>query len=212
MGKLVGGPYGQMSGKTGDLVGGSWKGIATIKRYQPKVSNPRTATQIAQRTKMANVVAFAQAILASVVKPCWDRFQSQQSGFNAFVSRNIANFDSNIPSNFNTLVTSSGKMDATPIASITATKLQKNLVVTWLNDAGQGFKLATDKAFVVVIQQDNGYVKGFATNVARSALSATVAVDNNFEVDDIAHAYLTFLRADGTVVSNNSYFSKDILA
>lgn len=210
MGKLVGGPFGQMSGKTGDLVGGSWKGIATIKRYQPKVANPRTATQIAQRSKMAYCVKFAQAILASVIKPCWDRFQSQQSGFNAFVSRNIAIFDNDVPSDMTSLITSSGKMDATPVATITATKAQKNLTLTWLNDSGQGFKLATDKAFVVAVSTDNGYIKGFATNVARSAMSATITMDNDLTPDDVMYVYLTFLRADGTVVSNSSHISKTV--
>lgn len=208
MGKLVGGPFGQMSGKTGDLVGGSWKGIATIKRYQPKVANPQTAQQIAQRSKMRNVVAFAQLILASVIKPLWDRFQSRQSGFNAFVSRNIDQFENELPTNYQSLIISSGKMDSTPIAAATISAGQKSLTVTWLNDAGQGFKLATDKAFIVVYSADSDEVKGFATNVARSVLTATVLLDNPVATGDRIYVYLAFLRADGTVVSNNSYLDE----
>lgn len=205
MGKLVGGPFGQMSGKTGDLIGSSWKGIATVKRYQPKVANPQTAGQVAQRSKMANVVAFAQAILAVVIKPLWDRFQSGQSGFNAFVSRNIALFTTAMPSNYATLVTSSGKMAATPIASAVVDVSDNTLEVNWLNDAGSGFKLASDKVYLVLINQTKGTVEGFASSATRGDIITSEILTNPVDVADVCHVYLSFLRTDGTVVSVNSY-------
>jgi hypothetical protein len=208
MGKIVGGPFGQLSGKTGDLVGGSWKGIATIKRYQPKVANPQTAGQVAQRGKMANVVAFAQAILATVIKPCWDRFQSGQSGFNAFVSRNIALFTGALPSIYANLITSTGKMAATSIATIVATDLSADVTITWLDDTGQGFKLTSDRAYIVIAHQGVDRVFGFATAAIRDDLSVTVQLDDAPAAGTTLHVYLTFLRADGTVVSQNSYLSK----
>lgn len=211
MGKLVGGPFGQMSGKTGDLIGSSWKGIATVKRYQPKVANPQTAGQVAQRGKMANIVAFAQVILAVVIKPLWDRFQSGQSGFNAFVSRNISLFAAAIPSSFGNLVISSGKMAATAISSVASSADSATVTLNWANDAGQGFKLATDKAYIVLISEGTGAVKGFATGVDRSAGTAVVSMDEDLLGGDTLHCYLAFLRADGTVVSVNSYFEETVL-
>lgn len=205
MGKLVGGPFGQMSGKTGDLIGSSWKGIATVKRYQPKVANPQTSGQVAQRGKMANIVAFAQVILAVVIKPLWDRFQSGQSGFNAFVSRNISLFVGALPSNFANLVTSSGKMAATPIDSLDVDASSKTLVVEWLDDTGVGFKLASDKAYLVFINQTKGTVEGFASTATRGDVIATETIANPVDAADVCHVYLSFLRADGTVVSVNSY-------
>lgn len=205
MGKLVGGPFGQMSGKTGDLIGSSWKGIATVKRYQPKVANPQTAGQVAQRGKMANVVAFAQAILAVVIKPLWDRFQSGRSGFNAFVSRNIALFATAMPSNYATLVTSSGKMAATPISAAVVDVSSALLTVNWVNDAGSGFKLASDIAYVVFVNQTKGTVEGFQDGSTRGDIIVNMPIDNPVDVADVCHVYLSFLRADGTVVSVNSY-------
>lgn len=211
MGKLVGGPFGQMSGKTGDLIGSSWKGIATVKRYQPKVANPQTAGQVAQRGKMAYIVAFAQVILAVVIKPLWDRFQSGQSGFNAFVSRNISLFTTAVPSDFSMLVTSSGKMAATAISAAETAAGSPNITVHWLNDAGQGFKLGTDKAYLVAISEGTGAVKGFNTGQVRSGLSFTATMDDNLLAGDTVHLYLSFLRADGTVVSVNSYFEESVI-
>lgn len=205
MGKLVGGPFGQLSGKTGDLVGGSWKGIATIKRYQPNVANPQTAGQVAQRSKMSNIVAFSQAILASIIKPLWDRFQSGMSGYNAFVSRNIDLFSSAMPTVFASLITSSGKMASTAITSMTVDASDKTLNLQWVNDSGQGFKLASDKVFVVFVNQTKGYVEGFALSAVRDDAVVVARPTGAISPADVCHAYLSFLREDGTVVSVNSY-------
>lgn len=207
MGKLVGGPFGQLSGKTGDLVGGSWKGIATIKRYQPNVANPKTAGQVAQRDKMSNIVAFSQPILASLIKPLWDRFQSGMSGYNAFVSRNISLFTTAMPTTPAHLVTSSGKMAATAIATCSATAGSKAFLVSWLNDAGQGFKLAGDRVYIVIVNQTQGIVEAIAGENMRSELSCEMDAAQTFVAGDVVHFYLSFLRADGTVVSVNSYKS-----
>lgn len=205
MGKIYQGILGPVSGKVGGTVGGSWKGISTVKGYQPIVSNPKTAAQVANRSLMAYCVAFAQVILATVIKPCWDRFASRMSGYNSFVSANKALFTTALPSVFADLKTSIGKMAATSMASFVTTAAATTAEITWLDDSGQGFKLATDKVYVVIINQTQGTVKGFATSAIRSNLSVEVDMDANFVAGNVCHAYLTFLRADGSVVSNNSY-------
>lgn len=212
MGKLVGGPFGQLSGKTGDLVGSSWKGIATIKRYQPNVANPRTAGQVSQRGKMSNIVAFAQFILAGVIKPLWDRFQSGMSGYNAFVSRNIDLFTGSLPSVYADLVVSSGKMAATPISTFSGDFSDIEFKATWIDDSGEGFKLATDKVYMTVINQTKGTVIGGYTGAVRSAGVATLTLDAATLAGDTVHCYLSFLRADGSIVSVSSYKSGTVVA
>ena len=205
MGKLVGGPFGQLSGKTGDLVGSSWKGIATIKRYQPNVANPQTAGQMAQRGKMANIVSFSQPILSVVIKPLWDRFQSGMSGYNAFVSRNIDLFAAAMPSVYPILITSSGKMASTEIVSSMVDVSTKTVSCSWLNDTGQGFKLASDIAYLVVINQTKSTVEGFSSGLTRGDAGGGVVLTGAVSDGDVMHLYLSFLRADGSVVSVNSY-------
>ena len=205
MGKLVGGPFGQLSGKTGDLVGSSWKGISTIKRYQPNVSNPQTAGQVAQRSKMANIVAFSQSILAVVIKPLWDRFQSGMSGYNAFVSRNIDLFDAAMPSEFANLVTSSGKMASTEIVTSMVNASDKSVIYSWANDSGQGFKLASDRAYLVVINQTKSTVEGFQNGAVRGNAGSSIFLTGDVDDGDVMHLYLSFLRADGSIVSVNSH-------
>ena len=73
MGKIKSGIFSGVSGKVGGLIGSSWKGIAYLKQMPQSVANPQTAKQVAQRTKMANVVAFSLAILSTIIKPLWER-------------------------------------------------------------------------------------------------------------------------------------------
>lgn len=205
MAKMNQGIFGGLSGTIGNVVGSSWKGIDVLKSKPVSVANPQTAGQVAQRTRFTNVVNFAVSILSVFIKPLWDRFAIRQSGFNAFVSENIALFDSVLPGTFSNLVTSKGKMSSTSVAPPSGTNGSANVDIEWINDAGEGFKLATDEAYVVVINETNGEVKAFDTGIIRSLESATVVMDNAVSTGDVLHAYLSFLRDDGTVVSDNSY-------
>lgn len=207
MGKMLQGPYGPLSGKVGGLVHASWKGIPTTKGYQPIVSNPQTAGQVAQRTKMQNAVAFASLILASFIKPLWDRFQSKKSGYNAFISRNIALFATALPSSFADLVASSGKMASTPINTVSASDGSPIVTVNWTDDTGSGFKLGSDRAYLLVISQGTGEIVSVGGVNDRSEEGTSLSFSQDLVSGDTLHCYLAFLRSDGSIVSVNSYLA-----
>ena len=85
------GILGGFSGKIGNIVGSSWKGIAIMKTKPLSVANPKTAAQVAQRTAFSESVTIATQILADVIKPLWDRFSERKSGYNGFIQYNIGN-------------------------------------------------------------------------------------------------------------------------
>lgn len=197
------GILGGIQNKVGNVVGTSWKGIAVLKSMPISVANPRTAAQVTQRSRFANTVAFATAILAEVVKPLWDRFAQRQSGYNAFVQANIPYFSDaglDIPSG---LVISKGKMTATPIATVTADSGTGQLTVTWNNDAGEGFKQGTDTLFIVIAGPKGKDPQGFDTGTTRSSQTASVVASLNAGVT--YSVWIAFRRADGTIVSDTSY-------
>jgi hypothetical protein len=204
MGKLLQGILGGISGSVGNVVGSSWKGIPVIKAKPLSVANPKTAGQIAQRTKMTNIVAFAGEILSSVIKPLWDRFAQQMSGYNDFISTNIDLFANPLPSPAADLQISKGKMAATPVSITTITDGDTSVVVTWTDDSGTGLKLASDLAYVVCTLDADDRVKFNAGTVLRSAETATVSMGVTMLTGDVVNAYLAFKRADGTVVSDTS--------
>ena len=51
MGKISQGILGGVSGKVGNVVGGSWKGIDYLKIMPASVANPQTPAQMDQRSK-----------------------------------------------------------------------------------------------------------------------------------------------------------------
>lgn len=206
MGKLLQGILGGVSGRVGNVVGSSWKGIPVIKSRPLSVANPRTAAQVMQRTAMSNTVAFVKPIIASVIKPLWDRFAQQQSGYNAFTSANIGEFESNPPATPSNVKISAGKMAATPMTSVEPDSLNKTIKVSWAPDAGQGLKLASDVPYIVAQDQSTGEVFGENALSTRASNTATINAPAGFLVSgNTLSVWLAFRRADGTVVSNSSY-------
>lgn len=205
MGVLVQGILGGVRGKVGAVVGASWKGIAVLKAKPLSVANPRTAGQVAQRSKMSNVVAFAQVLLSTVIKPLWDRFAQRASGYNDFVSANIANFEGALPTTFADLVISRGKMAATAISALKYNGVGGNVEIEWDDDAGEGFKLASDMAYCVIINETTGEVLAPETYYLRSSRHILADLATAPQVGDVIHCYLAFRREDGTIVSNGSY-------
>jgi hypothetical protein len=205
MGIIKQGILGGFSGKVAGVVGSSWKGIAVMKSLPLSVANPRTAGQVAQRGRFGNTVAFAGAILSTVIKPLWDRFASKMSGYNAFIAKNIELFDTENPTPPDALVISEGKMSKTDISGAEITGVVPDINVYWFNDSGVGFKLATDKVFVVIVNETKSEINGFETDATRADGTVNVICKSAFEAGNVVHAYLAFSREDGTIVSNSSY-------
>jgi hypothetical protein len=204
MGVIKRGILGGFSGKVGAVTGSSWKGIEIIKSRPLSVANPRSAGQVTQRNKLTNIVRIATVINASVIKPLFDRFAVQQSGYNAFCQANIALMANDAPSNPSEFVIAQGKMEATPIKTITNNAGLRQLSVSWDVDSNEGFKLATDEVYVVCL--DTSAPSTFYS-AAEAVRSAGVVVIDYPEVADTSHleCYLAFRRADGTIVSKSSY-------
>lgn len=202
MGVIRRGILGGFSGKVANVVGSSWKGIATLKSLPLSVANPNTAGQVVQRTRMTNVVAFAKAILVGIIKPLNDRFASGQSGFNLFVSRNIALFDDPNPLPVSDLIVSEGTVTPALGFSVVADVSLGTAVGSWPDNTGSGNALAGDVAFIFHYNvQRNTFSE--VTSAIRSAESASANIPENSTAGDTVISYISFRRADGSQVSNS---------
>ena len=127
------GILGGLSGKIGNVVGSSWKGISVLKTKPLSVANPRTTAQVNQRNSMDGAVFYATIILATVIKPLWDRFAVKMSGYNEWISMNIAQFTDRTTFNAASLVMSKGKMVATPITVSTVSNGSKSVSISGIS-------------------------------------------------------------------------------
>lgn len=201
MARLQQGILGGISKKIGNVVGASWKGIPVLRIYQPNVANPKTTSQTAQRNAFKQNVDWASALLATIIKPLWDRFAVRESGYNAFIQaqKRASGGLNNVMDN---IVMSKGKMEAPGFTSKTITST--SLTVVWPTTTTGRFESSTDKCFIVYGEDYNGKVKGFNTNVARSVGQAVCDIEDVYNAGGDQYVWLMFMRADGTVVSNPS--------
>jgi hypothetical protein len=205
MGVIKRGILGGFSGKVAGVVGGSWKGIAYMRSLPLSVANPRTPGQVTQRDKFAGAVNLAVSLLATIVKPLWDRFAQQMSGFNSFVRANIANFDTNGDPIYNQIVISQGSLLLPSISGASASNGSPNVAITWTNNGGTGNASNTDEIFAFVLNETQDTMGIISFGAARSVETQTVVMPDNNVTADILHIYFAFRKADGTLVSNTQY-------
>lgn len=203
MGKLRQGILGGISGSVGNVTGSSWKGIPVIKSKPLSVANPKTAAQQSQRSKFANIVNFAQKALADVIKPLNDRFAIQQSGFNAFISRNIGLFGSYFPEPYNELEISGGNMAATSITGPPLDPSNDEIQIDWSDDSGEGLKLSDDQLYAIAWNGTTGEQNAYPAVASRSATTVTLSFSSMSTSDEI-YVCVAFRRNDGTVASKTS--------
>lgn len=198
------GILGGFSGKVGGVIGSSWKGIDTMRSQPSSVTNPRTNAQVSNRSRFKSVSQLAAAMLTTIVKPLNDRFAQKMSGFNDFCQRNAAAFDaigSFVPAN---LVLSRGKLSA-PAELEQQVNVDSEVIATFSSALTGSFDAATDKVYAVVLGND-GEVLGISSGLAsRADGTVSISTPNRNAFPYPGTCYISFLRADGTQVSNSSY-------
>lgn len=212
MGVIKRGILGGFSGKVANVIGGSWKGIAYMRSQPLSVANPRTTGQVAQRDRFSFTAVFASVILATWIKPLWDRFAVQMSGYNHFVSINsklMLDWGTTVWAN---VVMSTGKMESSVFTIGMVSVGDGDVSLNWLNDPVTGFKLETDLAYVVIANENGEWVEAFSAVTPRSDDSVIVTITKPIEIGQTLHIYLSFLRADGTIVSDSEYGTINITA
>ena len=83
--------------KVGEIVLATLQGRTVARKYQPNVRNPKTAAQIKQRTKMANIVMI-WSIVSNFMKGAFVNRSRYHSAYNAFVRANIQYMDDSLMS------------------------------------------------------------------------------------------------------------------
>jgi hypothetical protein len=210
MGKINQGILGGVSGRVGSVVGASWKGVPTIRVYQPNVSNPQTSAQTAQRTAFSGITKIASSLLTPLIKGFWDRFAVKQSGYNAFIAANkLAN--GGFQSDAANIVFSKGKLSATKVFTAKASPAGYEFDET--EAPVTRYDLDTDEFYGILynstkreyfsarLTDSTGEVPATRGSVGSSYLLYT-ALPSTWDSDtDVVKGAGVFRRADGSYVS-----------
>lgn len=200
------GVLGGFSGKVANVVGSSWKGISVMRSLPLSVANPRTNAQIKVRNKFSRVAYFGSALLSTIVKPLWDRFAQEMSGYNAFVRANYRSWDG--VSEFgdsDQFIMSQGKLGQTPIETAAIIGGGTGVNIAW-NSVPQGsYQQDTDDAYVVVFDGNPNLVFSGKLSAKRMEGEAQIDIPVEYQGDTTYYVHLAFAREDGTIVGDTSY-------
>lgn len=207
------GILGGFSNKIGNVVGSSWKGIATMRSLPLSVANPNTSAQQAVRGQFSSASKAASTLLSTIVKPMWDRFAQQQSGYNAFIQANINNFDTDGFTGESTFAISRGALAVSNTLTAIADISGDDVTLTW-NPTPAGDANPSDEAYVVTITERGAdtFFEGYVTTIARSAGTCVVEPSVGVVSGDVVYTYLAFRKTDGTKVSDTSYLQATVQA
>ena len=204
MAKAPQGILGGIRGKIGNVVGSNWKGIAVLKSMPLSVANPKTAGQVAQRGKMTQAVKAGRALLAALITTYWNPFAQYMSGFNKFISENIATFTTAGFTTFADFYSMRGSLVGAIVTGVGADDSDNTIGLTWTDNSGTGDALGTDEVVVVVYNANQDYWLVDAGNAVRSDGSLNIN-DSNMSTGDELKVYTAFSRPDVSKVSDSVY-------
>lgn len=213
MGKISQGVYGGFSGKLGNLIGGSWKGIAYMRVKPANVSNPRTEGQVNQRTKFTGALQFLQP-LKDFIKVGFKGSANKMSEFNSAMSYTLSNAMTGVAPDFivdySKALLSRGSLPGAlnPLASSTVVG---SVVVTWDDNTLNGSASATDKSMIALYNPNKAEAIYTLEGGSRATGTETLAVPTNYSGDDL-EAYISFKSLDGTSISNSIYIGSVTVA
>ncbi|MCJ1805726.1 DUF6266 family protein [Flavobacterium covae] len=206
MGKIGRGILGGVSGKVANVVGSRWKGIDYIRAKPQSVANPRTLSQVNQRTKFALVLRFLQPNL-NFIKIGYKNYAVKKSQFNSAMSYILNNAIIGVSPDFeidySLALLSRGNLTGAlnPVYDLTTSG---QVQFSWDDNSTDGNALPTDKVMVVAynpIKGESVYLSGGAT---RADLSQTVIIPNSYAGDEL-QLFISFMNAEETQLSNSNY-------
>ena len=203
MGKISQGILGGFSGKVGNVVGSSWKGISYIRIMPASVANPRTPGQVTQRTKFTAVQEFLQAQKALIAKG-FKFLANKQTPMNAAMSYNLRNavtgVSPDVELDYANALISRGKL--LPASGAGVSVNPGLATVTWTDNGSQGNARIDDVALLTAYSPANKEAVVISSGITRGDGEAAISIPSHFVGDDLEF-YLAFEAADGTSVSDS---------
>ena len=208
MGKISQGVLGGFSGKVGNVVGGSWKGIDYMRIKPASVANPRTAAQVDQRSKFSIVLNFLQP-LSEFLRVGFKLYAKKMTQFNSAMSYNLNHAVTGAYPNFSidypNVLVSRGQLNGAIGAAATSTN-PATVDFTWVDNSGPGRSKAstTDKAMLLLYNASKGIAVYNLEGESRDTGAQSLDTPADFSGDDV-EAFMAFISEDGSQVSNSVY-------
>lgn len=209
MGKIGQGILGGLSGKVGNVIGGSWKGIDYIRIKPTSVANPRTEGQVNQRNKFTATLEFLQPN-KDFVNVGYKSFAIKKTAFNAAMSYVLNNAIIGISPDFSvdysSALLSKGILSKAlnPTADLSTAG---QVSFSWDDNSTENNAKPTDRAMLLVynpMKNESTYQLAGADRIAGSDV---LTIPNTYAGDTV-ELFMAFVALDGKV-SNSSYIGSE---
>ena len=213
MGKISQGILGGISGKVGNVIGGTWKGIDYLRVKPSSVANPRTEGQVNQRNKFTAVLEFLQPNL-DFLKVGFKNSAIKQTEFNAAMSYNLRNAITGSAPNFsvdyaNTLLSKGNLSKPQEPAAVYITA--GHVDFSWRENTGEGDAKEEDLMMMLVYNPSKKESVSVLKGIVRGEEEFSVSVPSSF-VGDVVHSYIAIINQEGTITSDSVYLGSGTVA
>jgi len=213
MGKISQGILGGISGKVGNVVGGTWKGIDYIRIKPSNVANPRTEGQVNQRNKFTITLEYLQAN-KDFIKIGYKSYAIKKTEFNAAMSYVLGNgiigTSPNFTIDYTTALLSRGSLSSALNGSVDLATAGQ-VTFDWDDNSTDGNANATDKAMVVAYNPSKKESIYILDGADRAVGSQVLTIPASYAGETI-ELFMAFVSADGTKVSNSVYLGSGTAA
>lgn len=182
MGKYNKGILGAFSGKVGPVVGASWRGKEIVRSLPKKTTRAASDSQVAQRLKFTTVTNFLNPLY-----PILSRYYGSNTGdltrLNLAMSYHMKEAmefqDPLYRMKYNMVQIAKGDLLGIQGGTV-ASSSANTLSFSWINNAGQGEAMATDKLVVAVYEPTTKTMLHALAVADRSTQSGNLLVNSSF--------------------------------
>lgn len=207
MGIINKGILGGFSGKVGNVIGSSWKGIDYMRSVPNQVSNPNTDAQQTQRTKFTLVVEFLTKI-KPVINAGFKTYKKHQTNYNSATSYNLKKAVSgktpDIEIDFEAAMVTRGTL-MPAYGSSAKSDVPNQVKFTWADNSGIGNAEPDDQALLVLYNKERKralcHTEG---GPVREDGSFVMNVPQSYGGENV-EAYIGFVSADGSEAADSVY-------
>ena len=213
MGKIAQGILGGLSGKVGNVIGGSWKGIDYIRIKPSSVANPRTEAQVNQRNKFSATIEFLQPN-KDFLNVGFKAFAVKKTAFNAAMSYVLGNAITGTAPNFivdySSALLSKGNL-SNPLNGSVDLATANQVTFNWDDNSLDGNANTTDKSMVLAYNPSKKESIYILDGAIRSATSQILTLPTSYTGDTV-ELFMAFVSIDGKIVSNSVYLGSGTVA
>jgi len=212
MGKINQGILGGLSGKVGNVIGGSWKGIDYIRIKPTSVANPRTEGQVNQRNKFTATLEFLQPN-KDFINVGYKNLAIKKTAFNVAMSEILNNAITGIAPDFSVdyadALLSKGSLSSAlnPVMDVSVPGV---VSFSWTDNSIESNANVNDKAMLLVYNPSKRESTIILDGATRSVGADSVNIPFTYSGDTL-EIYMAFVALDGKV-SNSSYLGSGTAA